>query len=241
MPVNRFYLPLPYRVGEVVYLEDVEFHHLHHVLRSREGDLVEIFNGCGDLATAFIESVEKKRALLKIEAFQNQAPPSYAITLAQAMPRANRLDFILEKGTELGVSHFVLFPGELGERKKQTEEQIDKLRSHLIAAAKQSGRLYLPTLEWRPSLTTWEAPDYDLGLYGDVSPAAPPFKNLQPLIEESSQVIFFVGPESGFHPKEIEKFREWGYIGVRLNENILRAETAAIAALTMLTHYKSYV
>lgn len=240
MPLNRFYLSENFVSQSQLSIENEEFHHLCHVVRCQAGDIVELFNGNGDLAQAIIEKVDKKRALLKLLEVNKSLPPPYELILVQAMPRANRLDFILEKGTELGVTQFVLFPAEFSERKLQSEEQLKKLEHHLIAAAKQSGRLYLPQLTWLKNLSLWSPPPSALAFFGSTDPQALPLKNFENSIAKHSKLVFFIGPESGFHPKEIQLFHEWHCLGVRLNPHILRTETAAITALSLLSHYKHY-
>ena len=102
MPSERYYIEKALKKGDLIPLQDQEFHHLVRVMRAKAGEEIEVINGQGCLATATVKSIEKRQALLSINECQHLAKPCFEVILAQAIPRINRLDFILEKGTELG-------------------------------------------------------------------------------------------------------------------------------------------
>jgi 16S rRNA (uracil1498-N3)-methyltransferase len=231
MPADRFFINSFLNDEQELFLEDTEFHHLAHVMRMKEGEVIELVNGQGALAQATLKQLEKKRALLTIDSVVHQPKNQRELILAQALPRINRLDFIIEKGTELGATQFWLFPGQHSERKILTDHQLERLESQAIAAMKQCGSLFLPKLEFKPSLDRWEKlkiPAY----FGDTRPTAEPFSQM---IQRQESVLFFVGPEAGFSEKEIQRLIELGARGVKLHENILRTDTAALAALCMMS------
>lgn len=225
-----FFIPLSFQEQQEVILENNEFHHLSHVTRAKEGTQIELVNGKGELAQATILRLEKKLARLSIDLLQVQEKPSKELILAQALPRINRLDFIMEKGTELGATQFWLFPGVHSERKMLTEHQVERLQSLTIAAMKQCGRLFLPKIEIMPPLVRWnkcEVPAF----YGDIAPLAEPFYKKH---KEGDSCLFFIGPESGFSDEEIAQLNALGVMGVKLHENILRTDTAALVALSFM-------
>lgn len=234
MPAERFFAEQPLKMGESLYLENQEHHHLVHVMRVEVGETIELVNGSGALAKALVERVEKKRALLRILNVHTEQRPSTEIILAQAIPRSNRIDFILEKGTELGMTQLWLFPAIQGERKRLTEHQFERLRGLTIAAMKQCGRLYLPTIIEKPPLAQWEAPSYP-SFFGDTDPKAPPFLPLWQK-ERTKGIVFYIGPESGFTETEIEQLHRLKAKGVKLHPHILRTDTAALTALSLITH-----
>ena len=160
MPAERYFFEGSFPIGSQVKLDGQEHHHLVRVMRSKAGDPVELINGTGELATALISLIEKKYTLLDIQNVIKEPKSGFEIILAQAIPRINRLDFILEKGTELGMTQLWLFPGDHSERKSLTEHQIERMRLSAIAATKQCGRLYLPIISQKPSLIKWERTDY---------------------------------------------------------------------------------
>ena len=234
MPTDRFFHAAALKQNQPIKLDGSEFHHLKHVTRTRCGEAVEIINGEGQCATATLEKLEKSYALLQIIDINQQPKPKSSIILAQAIPRIHRLDFIIEKGTELGVTHFWLFPGQQSERKQFSEHQVYRLQAITIAAMKQCGRLYLPTITLKPPLLTWDAPQHT-SFFGDIAPKAPPFFYAWRQHPPKEAVLFFIGPESGFSEEEEVALRRFGATGVKLHQNILRTDTAALAALTLVS------
>ncbi len=235
MPIDRFYTPEDLIPGQHVNLIDNEFHHLIHVTRAKERDQIDLINGKGFLAIATVHKIAKHQACLEIISVEFQECSPTEIILAQAIPRANRLDYILEKGTELGVSQIWLFPAEHGERKQFTEHQLERMNAILVSSTKQCGRLYLPKIVLKPLIEKWGA--FTLpSFFGDLSKNAPLFAKVFEPSQSKQGAIFCIGPESGFTEKEEGKLRECGAAGVRLHPNILRTDTAAIMALSLLSH-----
>jgi 16S rRNA (uracil1498-N3)-methyltransferase len=235
MPSERYYVECELLKDNEIELEGLEFHHLTNVMRSKVGESVEIINGNGFLATGSILRIEKKKAVLGITTLFKAPKPSHEVILAQAIPRLNRLDFIIEKGTELGMTELWLYPGERSERKELSESQMSRVKSITVAAIKQCGRLYLPEIILKPSLSKWPAPPQTI-YYGDVSPAAPLLSDVSAQNSEP-HIIFCTGPESGFSENEEKILTSLGAIGVKLHSNILRTDTASLTALTLLTHH----
>lgn len=235
MPAERYYFDGELTLQANILLADTEFHHLAHVMRSKAGESVEIVNGKGALAQAEILRLDKKQAALSIRQVSTKERSSFEVILAQAIPRINRLDFILEKGTELGMTQIWLFPGETSERKILTENQWERAQAVVIAAMKQCGRLWLPQILMKPLLRDWQPLPYP-SYYGDVAPDAKSFS--EAWRTPSTGAIFFIGPESGFSQKEENTLLSLGSRGVKLHENILRTDTAALTALSLLSHFK---
>lgn len=231
MPADRFFIASHLQNDQEVILKDTEFHHLMNVMRLHEGEHIELVNGQGACAQALIKRMEKKQAQLKIVAVTNQTRPHRELILAQALPRINRLDFIIEKGTELGATQFWLFPGYHSERKALTEHQLERLQNLAIAAMKQCGRLFLPKFEIKAGLDQWKEIDIP-AYFGDVRPSAEDFRHV---ISHSKSSLFFIGPETGFSEKEIDCLSQLGAKGVKLHQNILRTDTAALVALTLMS------
>ena len=239
MPAERYFVEDAFRVGETCELKGSEFHHLAHVMRTRKGEEVELVNGRGALAQAVVHQLGKDRAALTIQnVLQEEYVPACRIILAQAMPKPNRLDFILEKGTELGVDCFWLFPGNLSAKKEFFPHQLERARHLTIAAMKQCGRLILPAIELKPALEEWPVLDHLLPYFGDVSPDAPLFEETSDAIRSAGiPILFFTGPESGFNMQETDVLRNLGAKGVKLHSNILRTDTASLVALSLISHW----
>jgi len=230
MPAERYFVNHPIQKGDQISLETQEFHHLVHVMRTKEGEEVEIINGAGLLAHAIVEKIKRNEAILTVTNVQTQPPSQSKFTLIQAIPRLNRLEIIIEKCTELGVDEICLWTSSLSERKEFSPNQKDRLHNIAIAAIKQCGRLYLPSFCWISD--TKNIPLTDSGFFGDVAPSAPHFKDVW---KPKHKATFVIGPESGLTQKETELLVEKGYIGVKLHPNILRTDTAAIVALALMS------
>ena len=234
MPADRFFTPNLFAMDQLASLDGKEFHHLKNVTRTKPGEQVEVVNGLGELAVAVVEEVERHHATLRILKLDKSPPPRYTIILAQAIPRIQRLDFILEKGTELGLTEFRLFPGDRSERKSLTEHQLERLRALTVAAMKQCGRLYLPTLSVAPPLAKWK-PLTGSPFFGDLAPEAPTFFSEWQQHPPREEIVFFIGPESGFSGEEELLLHQLGAKGVKLHHNILRTDTAALTSLSLIS------
>lgn len=220
---ERFFLNQEYIENSVVFLEDAEQHHLSHVLRIRQGEIVELINGKGSLALAKTQ----KKGLLILEV--HQCLPKTEILLGIPFMRPSKLEWILEKGTEIGVSSFFLYPADKSTQKSLSDHQIQRLNNVIISSLKQSKRLYLPHLEIHLRLEEILAKEA-ICYFGDVRETVP-F-----LIPKNETPLFISGPESGFSDKEVTLLEQKAK-GVRINQNILRAESAPIVASSIFAHF----
>lgn len=233
MPAERYFTTSLTPTSTEIVIGGDEYHHVIRVMRAREGDVSEFVNGHGVLATAKLQMVGKQEATFSVETLMMQPPPKRQIVLVQAMPKLQRLEFIAEKGTELGMTALWLVPGDQSEKEGLSANQTERLKAILIASMKQCGRLYLPSLEMKPKLSAWKEFPVQ-GYFGDVRSEAPKF--VQILAGEKARehsIYFFVGPESGFSDGEAKSLERGGVKGVHLHENILRTDTAGIVALAM--------
>lgn len=220
MPVNRFFYDGV--LEKVVTLEGDEHHHLAHVMRNKKGNSVELVNGKGFLAVGEVIEIQKREAQIEIKSLSESKPRLPPLKVIQALPKLSHLEWILQKGTELGVSHFYLFHSQQSEKKALTPHQDKRLQLVLKNAMKQCGRLDLPSLEW--GFPKVEGPAF----FGDLSEGAPLLKEVACL-----PATLIIGPEKGFTNVEIEELRPIAR-GVRIAPYTLRAETAAIAAIAQL-------
>ena len=224
MPHNRFFVETPFHPHQEIDLQE-EGRHLK-VMRIREGDTIELVNGQNQLAHATLSGPKQA----KIVSVEEKKPP-FPVILCQAIPRQNRLDTIVEKGTELGMTELWLFPGKRSEKKGV---QLPRLKQITIAAMKQCGRLDLPKIIVMPPLHEWEPLNHP-AYFGDLSEEAPPFLSA---IEKKEALAFFVGPEAGFTPEEVEDLKRIGAQGVKLHPWILRTDTAPLVALSLIAQIR---
>jgi len=229
MPHDRYYVDSPLHPKETISIEGSEFRHMH-VMRAKKGDTIELVNGKGQLAHASILDLQKKQASVHIESVQEKIQLKKLI-LAQGVCRLNKLDLILEKATELGVTHFWLFAAERSEKKQMSSHQLERLQHITISAMKQCGRLDLPEIVFYKSLDLM--PSFSGScFFGDVRENPPSLLQFLPLKKEA---LFCVGPEKGFSTHEVSILEKRNYQPVHLSNNILRTETAALVGISLLS------
>ncbi len=220
MPHDHFYIDAP--LEEPLFLEGDEFRHLSRVMRKRVGDEIELVNGCHTFALAKIETIDKSSAKLSILKTEEKKPALPPLVLVQALPKLANLELIIQKGTELGVSTFYLYPSTHSEKKELSQNQKKRLRFILIGAMKQSGRLDLPEIKWGfPELSGHV-------YFGDLSEKAEPLSKVG-----KHPATLIIGPEKGFTEEEIKEHKTKGQ-GVSLGPYTLCVETAAIAGIAIL-------
>jgi len=220
MPANRYFIPSP--LTSPIALPKDELRHLKVVMRARAGDMLEVVNGEGVLAICkVLPSYQLDIVETKI------TPPPPEMILAQGFIRPALLDWVIEKGTELGATGFWLFPGDLSEKNSISESHLERLKHLTISALKQCGRLYLPTIEILPPIKQWEKPPIPL-FFGSLEPQAA-------VLTAKPPAIIAIGPEKGFSREEEVWLKEkLDGKGAKLNNGTLRAETAAVCALSLL-------
>jgi 16S rRNA (uracil1498-N3)-methyltransferase len=196
------------------------------------GDQVELFDGKGFATIARIALLDKDQVELIAEGppISEVAPPS-SLTLATAIPKGQRFDWLIEKATELGVARLIPLVTERSVVDPR-ESKLDRLRKTIVEAAKQSGRNCLmvlePALTWPEVVASGDESLRLIALPGGLPPDRwPAFKSLR-------KMTLAVGPEGGFSPAETELARAAGWHPIQLSSNILRIETAGIAGASMI-------
>lgn len=243
----RFYLPRSegaapgFVVGCEAALPSGEAHHAAHVLRLRPGAAVELFNGAGQSALGRIVRVHRREvAVTVVEVRPPTDPPEPRVTLAFAVPKGNRLDWLLEKTTELGVARLspVLFERSIVGWDELSTAKRARWLGHSIAAVKQADLDWLPEIADPRPLTTFlddaatdNAPNGALRLFGDLSATAVPIREALTRTAPLRRMYLVVGPEGGLAEAERSALQRAGFVGVRLGRTTLRIETAAVALL----------
>lgn len=225
--MERFYLNEKYVADTTVYLTETEHHHLSRVMRLREGDEIELVNGFGSCATARITKIDKHQTRIEILSLHQTPQTNTHIMIGIPLMRPSKLEWVLEKGTELGADAFLLYPADHSTQDSLSDHQIERLRNITISALKQSKRLYLPSIEIGVHLENILAKDAHI-YFGDVRPKAIPFTD-----QTNQSILFITGPESGFSENELHLL-DTKAKAVTLNPNVLRAETAPLVALSLI-------
>jgi 16S rRNA (uracil1498-N3)-methyltransferase len=222
--------------GDEVHPHPSEAHHALHVLRLKGGDEVELFDGAGVVAAGVIGHVDRRNVVIRVTSRRRcPPPPPPAIGLAFAAPKGKRIDWLVEKATELGAASLqrVIFDRSPPAAKAESTAKSDKLLVHCISAAKQSGLNFLPELPAPVTLAEiLTAREDSLRLLGDTGPGALP---LAEAIEHApaplEAVSLLIGPEGGLTESERGESIAAGFVPVSVARTTLRTETAAVALL----------
>jgi 16S rRNA (uracil1498-N3)-methyltransferase len=233
--LTRSHVAAPLRVGEELALPDDVSAHLLRVLRLQEGDACVLFNGDGHDYDARIEAVGKRGARATVLAARrvgNESP--FRITLLQGIARGERMDWILQKATELGVHRILPATSDRSEVKldaQRAQKRLAHWRGVVVSACEQSGRAWLPEVAEPQPLAQAAAAGGGCGYILD--PAAD--AGLLSLRDgPAGACTIAIGPEGGWSPRDRDQLLAAGYTGLRLGPRILRTETAGIAAIAAL-------
>lgn len=233
----RIHVELPLAVGDQLKLPGQAAEHVARVLRMAAGDPVTLFNGDGRDYQATLLAAGKRDVLVSIDGTQEVATESpLVLTLAQAIGRGEKMDWIVQKATELGVARIV--PLLTARTQVQLDaararKRVEHWRAVAVGACEQSGRARLPELMAPQALPEWLAQvDAAPGLRLALEPGAG--SRLRTLHFTVPHGILVVGPEGGLGEGDLQHLRAAGFAGVSLGPRILRTETAGLAALAAL-------
>lgn len=237
MRLTRAYVDAPLAVGATIPLPEAVAGHLVRVLRLGTGDACVLFNGDGNDYHARIASAGKRDTAVEItgvRAVDTESP--LRITLLQAIARGEKMDWIVQKATELGVAAIMPVSSERSEVRlsgDRADKRLAHWRSVAISACEQSGRARLPAIEAPGSLASAikRMPEHTAGLILDPE-AANAIAQLDPGTHTS--VMLAIGPEGGWSRNDLRTLHDAGFRGCRLGPRILRTETAGIAAIAAL-------
>ena len=237
----RFFV-LPEKVsGDEIMIDTEDVSHISRVLRLQVGDEIEICDTCGYDYHSRIEEIQKNAVRCRVlSKAKSDSEPALKVTLYQGLPKGSKMDYIIQKTTELGITRIV--PCEMSrcvvKLEDRKEKKTERWRKIAEEAAKQSGRGIIPEISM--PMTFHEALE-------DMKNAEILFapyeceedQTLRSVIsrrKEGRTAAFIIGPEGGFDPAEIEAIQKCGIPAVTLGKRILRTETAGEAVLAMIMY-----
>ncbi|OGN61494.1 MAG: hypothetical protein A3F40_01990 [Chlamydiae bacterium RIFCSPHIGHO2_12_FULL_27_8] len=230
MPQNRYFIDENIKINSTYLLENNELHYLKNVMRNTEDDEIEIINGNGILAKAKILKISKNSAEIKIYSLNENRKRKTKSVLVQSILKPQNMDYILEKNTELGIDEFWVFFSKNSEKVNISQNRIFRMNQILISAVKQSGRLFLPEIKIFENIS--KLPEFKNGYLCSLDS-----KKIDK-IESSEDIFIIVGPEKGFLKEEEDFFiNKFKVKKIKLNQNVLRAETASICAGAILNYF----
>ena len=232
---HRFFLSQT-PTEDTARLEGDEARHLARVMRAKTGDTVELFDGQGTSWTATVQAIQRNHVSLRLDQKQSETISNKPnITLAVALPKGDRQKWLIEKITELGTDSLVPLTTTRSVA-EPTTAAISRLQRGVIESCKQSGRNRLLEITQPQSLhnllTTSSA-----SLRILACPDGTPMQSI--LLKPIDNILIAIGPEGGFTDEEIKTANASGFAQMSLCQNILRIETAAIAAAVIAGQCKN--
>jgi 16S rRNA (uracil1498-N3)-methyltransferase len=231
----RIYTPQPLIAETTLALGADAAHHVARVLRMQSGDALLLFNGDGSEYRATIASIDKKSVSVQIgSAVENTRESPLAIHLGIAISKGDRMDWVIQKATELGVAQITPLQTERVEVRLNNEREEKKLahwQATAISACEQCGRNRIPTIHSPATLMTWldtvkADAKFVLHHRSEIT--------LEESAEKPKRIALLIGPEGGLSDMEITLAEQKNFAPLRLGPRVLRTETAPLAALSVL-------
>lgn len=241
--ITNFYTSPENISDETLSIKGEEARHILTVLRYKAGDVISVVDGRGTRYRVLIEKATPDFLQGRIiSEVSTENEPAHQITLAQAICKQQRMDFLIEKATEIGVSSIIPVLTErslvkIGGPAKQ-KAKIDRWRRLAIASMKQSLRTVLPKIQdiikFDQLLSRIES--YDLCLIASLEEDSKSIRECDELKRKLKSVLLIVGPESGFTDEELSQAKAQGAIPITLGARRLRTETAGVVILSLVLH-----
>ena len=235
--IPRLYVTDDLRADTTIAADERAQHYLRNVMRRSVGDSVVLFNGRDGEFEAEIAAIDKRKAALKVTRLRRAQDSVPDLILCFAPLKKDAIDFLIEKGTELGVA---AFQPVITQRTQSSRLNLERLRANAIEAAEQTERLSIPDIRaplgFDALLTDW-SPTRHMILCAEAGPALPIADRLNAftsVVSPTNAWAIFCGPEGGFHVSELDRLRNLPFVtAVGLGPRILRADTAALTALSV--------
>lgn len=237
--MHRFFIPPEWLVEDGVTIRGGQAHQIAHVLRLKPGDRFVVLDSTGFEYEAVLLDITRDRVRGRVEGRRRcETEPALSVSLYQALLKGDRLETVLQKCTELGVSEFILFESARCVARSPRPLRLERWRAIVTEAAEQSRRGKVPALQGvirfdeacgritGAAIMPWEGE----GCRG--------IKEALQMIRPSvgGKIAVFIGPEGGFAEAEVELARSKGIQPVSLGKRILRAETASMAVVSAVLY-----
>ncbi len=224
-----------------------DVHHISRVMRSKPGDKLICNDMNGQAALCTITEIANDQVLAVVEEWLEQETElPVQTTIVQGIPKSDKLDLIVQKGTELGAAAFIPFKAErsiVNWDEKKKHKKIQRLEKIIKEASEQSHRRRMPAVQAPVSLNELLqlSRDYDYKVFAYEEEARTQnFQSIANILKEvkvGEHLLICIGPEGGFTEKEAKIFKENHFTPVRFGPRILRTETAALYALASISYH----
>jgi len=240
--MRRFYVPKENVRKDRIMVDGREAHHILDVMRMQDGDQIVVFDGTGKEYVGFIKEADRKDKKMIVEIVRTEKPPAESapeVILAQAIPRKGRMDYIVEKATELGVSRMIPLVSERTIARPRDpavcKRKVKRWKRIAIEASKQCGRVNVPAIdgitEYREIAGQIDL--YDLTLLACLAGETVSIKESLAGFK-SGKILVFIGPEGDFTPEETEMADSGNCKFISLGKRTLRSDTAGLFVLSAL-------
>lgn len=235
--LNRAWCPQVAGEGALVTLDREQSHHVAQVLRLRAGDALELFDGAGRAWSAQIVAPDRSQTQVRAgpELFGAVESP-YRVTLCQSLCRPERLEWVVQKATEVGVHAIRLVRAQRAEAGDPSPDRLERLRRIAREAARQSCRTIVPEVAAPEDLPDRPAEAGEAFVL-DPRPDSPPLAEALAAPAPASGSLL-IGPEGGLEDAEIERLERGGWRRAGLGPRVLRTETAGVVACALLLHLR---
>lgn len=232
---NRAWISAGAHPGAVVTLDREQSHHVAQVLRLRAGDALELFDGMGHAWSAAIVTPDRGATQVRVGSEETRPVEArYHVTLYQSLCRPDRLEWVVQKATEVGVGAIRLVRARRAEGGEPSADRLDRLGRIAREAARQSGRTVVPTLAAPEDLPVAVGVGSDAFVLDPRSDSPPLARLLAPGPGSAGNVL--IGPEGGLDDQEIAGLERAGWRRAGLGPRVLRTETAGIVTCALLLH-----
>ena len=234
--MSRFFIDAQLELGVDLQLTDQVFHHWVKVLRAQIGATATLFNGQGGEYVVTLIEIGKKTAMVSVDQFNpDNRTPAATILIGQVMSKGDRMDYMVQKATELGVSQIQLLTSERCEMRlkyERDQKKIDHWQAIATAACEQCGMNIVPQILPPLSLEQWLATD----LAETKLVLAPDTEKTDALANMSQDIALLIGPEGGLSDAEISSAQQHGFNNWCIGDRVLRTETAPVVALSVIIY-----
>jgi 16S rRNA (uracil1498-N3)-methyltransferase len=242
MTVARFFVEGRHALGDAVTFDAADAHKIIAVLRKHDGDAVEVIDSAAQrfIAVLKIDGKSAAATLTQLRETEDAALPR--ITVAQGVPKGQKMDFVVEKLTELGVASIVPLQSERAVVSDVGTNKLERWRRLAKTAAQQCGRADIPPIEEPRTFTELLQlfKDYDAVLFPwELADRVALRERLPALVDGRERILVIIGPEGGFSHAEAQAAQEAGAQLISLGTRILRTETAALVLVSIIAYLMS--
>lgn len=239
--MNRFFIPSEWIEGKRVSLHDPYAHQMCHVLRLRPGDWVVVLDNCGREFDVCLTDVGKQLVVGEVRGERVcVAEPKTQVVLFQSMLKRDKFEWVLQKCTEVGVTRIVpvITQRSIVQKISIKSEKRERWQTIVREAAEQCGRGRVPELADPVTLKQSLSVSLDLRIMASLDGEPVSLHEVMSKANSAtgSKIGIWIGPEGGFHPEEVALAEEAGAACVRFGQRVLRTETAAVVASSLILH-----